>query len=94
MTRRLLSESSRCAMSRLDLALARHLGVVDQAHQLLQQPLRQVGVLEAVHGEAATRVSVAGLGLGEEELADSIGNGNRRTNGLGKGRGLDVSELS
>jgi len=40
---------------------ARHLCVVDEAHELLHQPLRQVGVLEAVDGQAAPRVGVAVL---------------------------------
>ena len=39
----------------------RHLDVVDDAHELLEQPLRQVGVLEAIDGEAAARVFVGSL---------------------------------
>ena len=50
--------------------------------------MRQVGVLEAVHGEAAARVGVAGLRRRGEELADSMGNGNRLADGLGLGKGV------
>eukprot|EP00965_Chrysotila_dentata_P099684 3294701-Pleurochrysis_carterae.AAC.1 len=41
---------------------ARHLGVVDDAHELLHQPLRQVRVLEAVDRQPAARLRVARLG--------------------------------
>jgi len=39
----------------------RHLHVVDDAHELLDQPQRQIGVLQAVHGQATPRLVAAVL---------------------------------
>ena len=46
----------------------RHLHVVDDAHELLDEPQRQVGVLEAVDGQAASRLLVAVLQVGDDRV--------------------------
>lgn len=42
----------------------RHLHVVHQHHKALEQPKRQEGILQAVHGQAAARLLIPVLGTG------------------------------
>mmetsp|Transcript_51606 Transcript_51606/g.118536 ORF Transcript_51606/g.118536 Transcript_51606/m.118536 type:complete len:310 (-) Transcript_51606:743-1672(-) len=49
---------------------ASHLDVIDDAHELLQQPLRQVRVFQAVDGEAAARVGIALLQNRNDRMVD------------------------
>lgn len=52
---------------------ARHLHEVHQHHESLQQPQRQVRVLQAVHRQAAARLLIAVLGTGHSAVSGGQG---------------------
>ena len=51
-----------------------HLHVVDDAHELVEEAQRQVGVLQAVDGQTTPRLVVAVLGTEKEYLMLMINN--------------------
>ena len=48
----------------------RHLHVVDDAHQLVEEPQRQVGVLQTVDSETSPGLTVAVLEVGDHRVVD------------------------